>query len=102
MDYGFVIKELRENCNCSLGELAKATNLDYNQLKEIEEGKLIEPDKKSIDKLARYFKIPKSAFELLAFTEKDVNPDKIEGYRALRPSLIGLIKAASIKIKLDF
>jgi transcriptional regulator with XRE-family HTH domain len=97
MDYGFALRELRKYHNLSLEEIANTGVFKLEDLKKIEEGKIKEIKNQGfyINKLAEYFGIPLSAFELMSRTEEDISKNKIEGYRHSIESTYNFIKSCS-------
>ena len=92
MKYGQAIKDLRVNKMKQTQNLfAQSVGITQTYLSQIE-NEAKKPSTELLERIAKHVDIPLSILMWFALTEADIQKDKLESYRMLKPAADNVIK----------
>lgn len=90
MELGKAIKALRKKKDLSQGEFSNRIGITQSYLSGIEKGHK-KPSIEVVESIAKSIGVPLAVLFWFTLEEKDVQPDKLEAYNMIKPSVDKLV-----------
>jgi len=91
MTIGQKLKELRKQKSLKQGVVAKEMGISQTYLSQVEGGKR-NPSTALLDRFAVYYSMPLPVLIWMTLTEESVASDKVDFFKAIKPTLDAVIK----------
>ena len=92
MNIGKTIKELRKRKGLSQQELAKLTGISQTYISQLEKNADRNPSVEILNKISKALEIPYPILAFLTLDNSDINEDKQEAFKQIKPAVNALIK----------